>query len=218
MWTSWGNGSCSNNIWNTNKHQCWTPKEIWSAPELTVIIIQEQLSVFTCMMSCELGMLNSSEARTCSWVAMSCRTTARLIRPSPTTSSYWAGRMCCLITLAAENGGKYSTPSHLHLIFDVSKSGWEHTFHGWHSYSAVCFPEGVRWATVVLFHLCIEVDLQLFSNFLPVNRGHGETDGFPCNWSFIQGQENCYPIGWACEVKIKTIGTSDDVGLDMKCD
>lgn len=117
MWTSWGNGSCSNNIWNTNKHQCWTPKEIWSAPELTVIIIQEQLSVFTCMMSCELGMLNSSEARTCSWVAMSCRTTARLIRPSPTTSSYWAGRMCCLITLAAENGGKYSTPSHIYIWY-----------------------------------------------------------------------------------------------------
>lgn len=71
---------------------------------------------------------------------------------------------------------------------------------------------------VVLFHLGIEVDPHHFSNFLPVNRSDGETDAFPCNWSFIQGQEDCYPVGWACKVKIKTVGTSDDVGLNMRRD
>lgn len=71
---------------------------------------------------------------------------------------------------------------------------------------------------VVVFHLGVEVDLQHFSNFLPVHGGHGETDGFPSNWSFIQGQEDCYAIGWVCKVKIKTIGTSDDVRDVMRCD
>lgn len=64
------------------------------------------------MTSSGLAILNSSVARTRSWLAMSCRTTARLIRSSPTTSSYWAGRICCWITLAEGGRGRYLTTRH----------------------------------------------------------------------------------------------------------
>lgn len=60
----------------------------------------------TSMVSCELAILNSSEARTRSWLFMSSRTTARLMRSSPTTSSYWAGRICWWITLAGKAEGE----------------------------------------------------------------------------------------------------------------
>lgn len=60
----------------------------------------------TCMVSSGLAILNSSEARTRSWLVMSSRTAARLIRLSPTISSYWAGRICWWITLAGETQGR----------------------------------------------------------------------------------------------------------------
>lgn len=83
-------------------------------------------------------------------------------------------------------------------MFDIGRvEVWvcEHTFPGGQFYRAMSFPEGVRRAMVVVFHLGVEVDLQHFSNFLPVHGGHGETDGFPPNRSLIQGQEDCYAIG-----------------------
>lgn len=71
---------------------------------------------------------------------------------------------------------------------------------------------------VVLLRLGIEVHLHHFSNFLLVDRVDGETDGLPCNWSFIQGQEDCDPTGRACGVKMRVIGASDDVAFNMRCD
>lgn len=71
---------------------------------------------------------------------------------------------------------------------------------------------------VVLLRLGIEVHLHHFSNFLLVDRVHGESDGLPCYRSFIQGQEDCDPTGRACRVKIKVIGASDDVAFNIRCD
>lgn len=71
---------------------------------------------------------------------------------------------------------------------------------------------------VVLLRLGIEVHLHHFSNFLLVDRVHGETDGLPCNRGFIQGQEDCGPTGGACGVKIKVNGASDQVGFNIRRD
>ncbi len=80
--------------------------EVTLPSKLTLNNTQNLCFSSTCMLSCGLAILNSSEARARSWLDMSSSTTARLIRSSPTTSSYWAGRICWWRTLAGQTKGE----------------------------------------------------------------------------------------------------------------
>lgn len=169
------------------------------------------------MVSCGLAILNSSEARTRSWLFMSSRTTARLIRLSPITSSYWAGRICCWITLAGERERSrhlnHSSPSEANIcVGRWVKSGF--TFHGCQLYDTVVFPDGVRGAVVEFFGLGIEMHLHHLGNALLIDGFHREADRLPGNRSFIQDEEDCHPLGRACWTNMKKASVWDDVCLN----